>query len=93
MLKRNTKMDLTAGPILPSMIKYAIPIYLMGLLQNLMVAADSAVLGNMADSTAIASVGATSVIINLLVSSIITLSEGVKLVVRHFFIFRGFKNS
>ena len=81
MLKRNTKMDLTVGPILSSIVKYAFPIYLMGLLQNLMVAADSAVLGNMADSTAIASVGATTVIIHLLISSIITLSEGVKLVV------------
>ena len=81
MLKRNTKMNLIEGPIFSSIIKYAFPIYLMGLLQNLMVAADSAVLGNMADSTAIASVGATSVIINLMVASIIAIAEGVKLVV------------
>ena len=74
-----TRVDPTAGPIAPNLMKYAIPIFLTSIIQTLMNATDAAVLGNMADSVAVASVGATSSIVALLVSSMLGISEGAKI--------------
>ena len=71
-----TRVDPTLGAITPSMLKYAIPIFLNSLIQTLMNATDAAVLGNMADSVAVASVGATSTIVALLVASMISIAGG-----------------
>lgn len=76
MLSRKN-ISLTEGPILKSIILYAIPVMLGTLVQVLFNAADLAVLRYMADDVAVASVGATSSIINLLVTSFVGLSVGV----------------
>ncbi len=75
--KRN--ISLTEGPILSSVIIYAIPIVLSGMLQILFNAADLAVVGRFSETktTATAAVGATGSIISLIVNTVMGLSVGV----------------
>ncbi len=61
-------------------IIYAIPLILSMLVQQLFNAIDIVVLGNMADSAAVASVGATSSIVALLVNSFVGISGGSRVV-------------
>ena len=77
-LKR--KVDITDGPILKSVIAYAFPIMLGALVQVGFNAADLMVVGQMGSETAVASVGAVSPIVNLLINSFIGLSAGVNAV-------------
>ena len=77
---KNKQVDITGGPIFQSILVYAIPIILGSFIQVAFNAVDLAVVGNMADEKAVASVGATSVIITLLVTSFVGLSAGVSTV-------------
>ena len=74
------QIDATQGAILPSVIRYTIPLILGALIQVLFNAVDIVVLGNMADSTSVASVGATSTIIFLVVNTFIGLAGGSKII-------------
>lgn len=78
------KIDATNGPVVPQIIRYSIPLILSTLVQSLFNAVDVAVLGNMADSGAVASVGATSSIISLIVNSFVGISSGVKVLLARF---------
>lgn len=73
-------IDATEGQLLPKIIMYVIPLMLSFLVQNLFNAADVAVLGNMADSTAVASVNATGAIVSLIVNAFIGISIGTRIV-------------
>ena len=72
----NNKEYITKGPLWKSIIRFAIPIMIASIVQNLFHSADMVILGNMADSTAVASVGATGNIIGLVVQGFIALSFG-----------------
>ena len=72
----NNKEYITQGPLLKSIVRFAIPIMIATIIQNLFHSADMVILGNMADSIAVASVGATSNIISLVVQGFIALSFG-----------------
>jgi putative MATE family efflux protein len=75
------KINITQGPIMKSIMLYALPIIFGTFLQGLFNAADLMVIGNMTtDETASASVSATSSIVNLLVNSFVGLSAGVSAV-------------
>jgi putative MATE family efflux protein len=76
---KRRNVDITGGPIVRSIIVYAIPIIIGTLVQVLFNAADVMIVGNMStpESNAVASVGATTPIINLLVNSFVGLSVGV----------------
>ncbi|MBE6541246.1 MAG: MATE family efflux transporter [Ruminococcaceae bacterium] len=77
-------IDATKGPILQLIILYCIPLILATLVQTLFNAIDVAILGNMADSTSVASVGATTAIFHLLVSGFVGIASGLKiLLARH----------
>lgn len=74
------QIDATRGPIVPQIILFAIPLILTTLIQTLFNAVDIAVLGNMADTRAVASVGATSTIVHLIVDAFVGISSGAKIV-------------
>lgn len=82
---RAKNVDITGGPILKSIVIYAIPIIIGTLVQQLFNAADLMVLSNMANEAekdiVVASVGATSHIVNLLVNSFVGLGAGVSVLV------------
>ncbi len=77
---RSSKIDATRGPILKLIVLYTIPLILSTLIQSLFNAVDIVVLGNMADSTAVAAVGATTSITHLIINTFIGLSNGTKII-------------
>lgn len=79
------EIDVTGGRLLPSILLYSIPVMLSTFLQTLFNAVDIIVLGHMADSVAVASVGATSVIISLMVMTFVGLSAGTGILLSRYF--------
>ena len=77
-------VDMVNGNLLGAIIRFSIPVILIGLIQNLFNAVDMVVLGQMADTYAVASVGATGVILGLLVNVFFGISQGTKVVLARF---------
>ena len=75
------RIDMCNGPILPSVIKYTIPIILTGLLQLAFNAADMMVVGMFCGSASVGAVGATSSLTTLMVNLFIGMGSGVSVVV------------
>ena len=65
-MKRNTQ-DLTKGSIVKAIILFSIPLLIGNLFQQLYNAVDSYVVGNYVGKVALAAVGASTPIINMLV--------------------------
>lgn len=78
-MARAKKIDATRGAFIPLIISFVLPLILMTLIQKLFNAVDIAVLGKMADTTAVASVGATGTITALIVDSFFGISTGAKI--------------
>ena len=73
-------VDATRGSLIPLIFAYTIPLIISTLVQSLFNAVDLAVLGNMADTAAVASVGATTAIVHLIVHTFVGLSSGTKII-------------
>lgn len=69
-------MDMCNGPILKKIILFAIPLMLSGVLQLLFNAADVIVVGRFTGNEALAAVGSTSSLINLLINLFVGVSVG-----------------
>ena len=82
-------VDMTGGPLPSSLITYTVPLIITSMLQVLYTAADIAVVGNFASSVAVASIGATSAIINLLVTVFINVATGANILLSRY---RGAKD-
>ena len=83
--KNKYEMDMCNGPLLGKIIIYYIPLMLSGILQLLFNAADIVVVGQFAGDEALAAVGSTSSLINLLVNVFIGLSVGTNVLVARFY--------
>lgn len=79
------EMDMCNGPLLGKIILYSVPLMLSGILQLLFNAADIVVVGRFAGNHALAAVGSTSSLINLLVNLFIGLSVGANVLVARFY--------
>ena len=55
--RSHRQVEMTAGPLLPNVLAFAVPLILSGMLQLLYNSADIIVVGRFADSVAMASVG------------------------------------
>ena len=75
------QIDATRGALVPQILIFVVPLILTTLIQTLFNAVDIAVLGNMADTRAVASVGATSTIVHLVVDAFVGISSGAKIVI------------
>ncbi len=80
-MSRVKAMDLTKGPILKSLIIFALPIIGINVLQSLFHAADVAVLGIFSNDNAVGSVGATTSITNLFIGFATGLATGTNVLV------------
>lgn len=78
------KIDATSGNLIKNIFAYTVPLILSTILQNLFNVADKAVLGNMAGSGAVASIGATSVITALIINGAVGLSTGTSVILARF---------
>lgn len=79
------EMDMCNGPLLLKIIRYSIPLILSGILQLLFNAADIIVVGRFAGNHALAAVGSTSSLINLLVNLFMGLSVGANVLVARYY--------
>ena len=78
---KNTEIDMTTGRIWPKMLQFVVPLALSSLLQLLFNAADLIVVGNYAGATALAAVGTTGALINLIINIFLGLSVGANVLV------------
>ncbi len=82
---RHYEMDMTTGALLPKVILFSGPLVLSGILQLLYNAADIIVVGRFAGEQALAAVGSTGSLINLLVNVFMGLSVGASVVIARAF--------
>ena len=75
-MSRSYEIDMCHGPLLKQIIIFSVPLMLSGILQLLFNAADIIVVGRFTGSEALAAVGSTSSLINLLVNLFIGISVG-----------------
>lgn len=78
------QVNMTEGSILPKVIRFSLPLAATGVLQLLFNAADVIVVGKFAGATALAAVGATTALINLLVNAFMGISVGVNILVARY---------
>ena len=74
-------MDMTTGSLLPKVLAFSGPLVLTGVLQLLYNVADVVVVGRFSGATALAAVGSTGSLINLLVNVFMGLSVGASVVI------------
>lgn len=79
------EIDMCNGPLLGKILVFYFPLMLSGILQLLFNAADIAVVGRFAGNEALAAVGSTSSLTNLLVNLFIGLSVGANVLVARFY--------
>lgn len=78
---RRYEMDMTNGSLLKQIISFSLPLMLTGILQLLFNAADIVVVGQFRGKEALAAVGSTGALINLIINVFIGLSVGASVVV------------
>lgn len=79
------EIDMCNGPLFGKILLFTLPLMLSGILQLLFNAADMIVVGRWVGSNALAAVGSTGSLINLLVNVFIGLSVGANVLVARFF--------
>ena len=84
-MKRSYEIDMCNGPLFSRLLLFALPLMLSGILQLLFNAADIVVVGQFAGSNAMAAVGSTSSLINLLVNLFIGISVGANVLVARYY--------
>ncbi len=83
-MAKTYKIDMTSGPILPKLLKLALPLMLSSVLQLLFNAADIVVVGNFASDQSLAAVGSTSALVNLMTNLFLGLSTGANILTSHY---------
>jgi Na+-driven multidrug efflux pump len=81
MALKNRDMDMCSGPLLGKILIFSLPIMAMNILQLLFNAADMIVVGRFSGQAALAAVGATGALINLIINLFMGLSVGTSVIV------------
>ena len=76
-------MDMTKGNVTKLLMKFALPIMLGDLFQQLYIAADTAIVGQYAGSLALVAVGSTIFLIRLVIGLFVGISAGASVVLSH----------
>ena len=74
--KKNTAINMTEGPLFMKILLFSLPLMASSLLQLLYNAADIIIVGRFVGESALAAVGATGALINLIINFFIGLSTG-----------------
>lgn len=83
-MKRNKEVDLTEGPLFRKIILFALPLIATNVLQLLFNAVDVATLGMFVSDAAVAGVGSTGALVNLIVSLFVGVSTGANVLVARY---------
>ena len=84
-MNRDMTIDMCSGPLMGKLLRFSVPLMLSGILQLLFNAADIVVVGQFDSSDAMAAVGSTSSLNNLIVNLFLGLSAGGSVVVAQYF--------
>ena len=74
-------MDFTSGQIIKPLLLFSLPMFVANILQQMYNVTDSIIVGQLLGSNALASIGASSAIINLSISLVIGMTLGVAVTV------------
>ncbi len=83
MAQKKYEIDMINGALLPKLLLFSLPLMLSGCLQLAFNAADVIVVGRFAGDNALAAVGSTSALVNLLVNVFVGLSIGANVIMAH----------
>lgn len=83
--KKSYEMNMCEGPLAGKMLIFTIPLMFSGILQLLFNAADTIVVGRYAGKEALAAVGSTTSLINLLVNMFMGLSVGANILISRYY--------
>ena len=78
------EIDILSGSVWDKILMFTIPIAASSILQQLFNAADVAVVGKFASDSALAAVGSTSSLINLIINLFVGLSVGANVIISRF---------
>lgn len=81
---KTENMDMLQGSLTDKILKFALPLAVTGILQQLFNAADVAVIGQYAGKNAMAAVGSNSPVIGLLVNAFVGIALGANVVISRF---------
>ena len=84
-MKKTYEMDMIHGPLVKNILLYAFPLMLSGILQLMFNAADVIVVGRFAGSSALAAVGSTGALCNLLINLFVGISIGTNVLVARYY--------
>lgn len=84
-MAKAVNLNMTQGPLLGKIIRFSVPLMLSGMLQLLYNAADVIVVGRFSSSAALAAVGSTGALVNLLVNLFIGVSVGCNVLVARYY--------
>ena len=90
-MARSVNLNMTQGPLLGKIIRFSVPLMLSGMLQLLYNAADVVVVGRFAGAAALAAVGSTGALVNLLVNLFMGVSVGCNVLVARYYGARDYK--
>ena len=76
-------LSMTEGKVTPLLIRFAIPLMLGDLFQQLYIAADTAIVGKFAGDTALAAVSSSTFLIRMLIGLFVGISAGASVVISH----------
>lgn len=76
-------LSMTEGKATPLLIRFAIPLMLGDLFQQLYIAADTAIVGKFAGDTALAAVSSSTFLIRMLIGLFVGISAGASVVISH----------
>ena len=84
-MKKSYEIDMCNGPLLGKILRFSIPLMFSGILQLLFNAADIIVVGRFTSSDALAAVGSTTSLNNLIINLFLGLSIGSSVVVARYY--------
>lgn len=84
MSQKSYEMDMRTGPILPQIFSFALPLMASSVLQLLFNTADTIVVGRFAGDTALAAVGSSGPLINMMTTLFMGLSIGSNVLVSRY---------
>ena len=84
-LRKKHEIDMTSGRLLPSLLRFAVPVILSGILQLAFNAADLIVVGRFAGDNALAAVGSNSALVSLIVNVMMGICTGTSVITARYF--------
>jgi len=85
MTKRETSHDMTQGNVFRTLLSFAMPLILTGLLQQMYYIADSVIVGNLLGERALAAVGVTAPILNVFIFITTGLASGYTILLSQYY--------